>query len=398
MSGKLIITKHKGQILSSLFEENDLIQVNAEKEEAQSILGSLYLGRVKNIVKNINAAFVEIENGQMCYLSLSEGFTPLFACPKKNNNINTGDTLVIQISREDVKTKGPLATAAFGFTGKYAALTYGKTRLGISSKITSKEERSRLRGILTPYENDKYGLVIRTNSEGVPREIIEREIKLLTGLYENVLEFGIHKHRFSCIYHAPKSYLCNIRDGVEEDLEEIVTDDKELYEEIKEYLNCYQPEDLEKLRLFEDSQADLNRIYNIETKLSKALAKHVWLKSGAYLVVEHTEALTVIDVNTGKAIKGRRRIEETFRKVNLEAAKEAAKQIRLRNLSGIIIIDFIDMEAEEDKAELLDMLRGYLSKDPVPAVLVDMTPLGLAEITRKKVRKPLHEQLKNSII
>lgn len=398
MSGKLIITKKDGMILSSLYENNDLVQVNVEREEAQSILGNLYIGKVKNIVKNINAAFIEIENGQMCYLSLSEDIVPIFACSKKNDTINISDTLVVQVSREDVKTKAPFATAAFEFAGKYAALTHGKTRLGVSSKITSQEERARLRQILKPYKNSQYGLIIRTNSQGISKEIIKREIKLLIGLYENILEFGIHKQRFSCIYHAPKAYLCNIRDGAEKDLEEIVTDDAALYDEIKEYLNCYQPEDLEKLRLFEDPSSSLNRLYNIETKISGALKKHVWLKSGGYLVIEPTEALTVIDVNTGKAIKGKRKIEETFRKVNLEAAKEAAKQIRLRNLSGIIVIDFIDMENEEDKVLLLSLLKEQLSKDPIPASLIDMTPLGLVEITRKKVRRPLHEQLKNSII
>ncbi|MFW5668145.1 MAG: ribonuclease E/G, partial [Acetivibrio ethanolgignens] len=159
------------------------------------------------------------------------------------------------------------------------------------------------------------------------------------------------------------------------------------------YLNCYQAEDLEKLRLYEDETTDLNRLYGIETSLSKVVAKQVWLKSGGTLVIEPTEALTVIDVNTGKAIKGNKKVQETFFKVNLEAAKEIAFQLRLRNLSGIIIVDFIDLDSEEHKKELLRALKEYLKEDPLKAVVVDMTPLGLVEITRKKLRKPLHEQL-----
>lgn len=393
MSCKLIITTKENRILSSFFEGDHLVQIHVEKKE-ESLLGNLYLAKVKNIVKNINAAFVEIEDGRMCYISLEECQNPVFGNVKKNNKINAGDTVVVQVVKEDVKTKAPYATANFGFTGKYVVLTHGKTRMGISSKITDNKERERIKAVLKPYENQSFGLVARTNSAGVGEEKINNEIRLLQGRYENILNFGIHKGQRSCIYRAPQGYLCNIRDGYASQLKEIITDEPAIFEEIKEYINSCQPEDIGKLRLYEDASISLSSLYGIETKIARALQKQVWLKSGGTLVIEPTEALTVIDVNTGKAIKGNKKIQETFFKVNKEAAAEIARQIRLRNLSGIIVVDFIDLKEERAREELLSLLAAELKKDPVKTVAVDMTPLGLVEITRKKVRKPLHEQMK----
>lgn len=396
---KLVITRKGNQILSSYFEGDELVQINVEDEEQESVLGNIYLGKVKNIVKNIDAAFVEIENKQMCYLALGDVTTPIFANPKKNDKVNVGDTVIVQVSKEDVKTKAPVVTTNITFTGKYVVLTHGKQGIGISGKIRSQEERQRLKEFLKPYETESYGWIVRTNAEGILSNSVNeglflQEIEVLRALYENLLRFGLQKSCFSKIYEAPAAYLCDVRNEREEKLDEIITDDKKLFKKMQEYLNCYQKADLEKLRFYDDESYPLERLYGIETKLEKALQKNVWLKSGGTLVIEPTEALTVIDVNTGKAIKGNKKIQETFLKVNLEAAEAIAKQIRLRNLSGIIIVDFIGLDKEEDRKFLLKCLDEYLSTDPVKTVLVDITPLGLVEITRKKVRKPLHEQIK----
>lgn len=391
---KLVITRKGHQIFSSYFEKDELVQINVESEEKESILGNIYLGKVKNIVKNIDAAFVEIENKQMCYLSLSANESPIFANSKNTNKINVGDTLVVQVSKEDVKTKAPVVTANINFTGKYIVLTHGKTGIGISGKIKSEEERERLKNIIRPFSGESYGWIVRTNAEGALQEQILQEINTLKALYENILQFGVQKSRFSKLYEAPAGFLCDIRNERAESLNEIITDDKKIFKKMQEYLNCYQKEDLEKLRFYEDESYPLEKLYGIESKLEKALQKNVWLKSGGTLVIEPTEALTVIDVNTGKAVKGNKKMQETFLKVNLEAAEEIAKQIRLRNLSGIIVIDFIGLDAKEDEKLLLKKLEDCLERDLVKTVLVDITPLGLVEITRKKVRKPLHEQIK----
>ena len=395
---KMIITRKGNQILSSYFEKDELVQINIEDEEKESILGNIYLGKVKNIVKNINAAFVEIENKQMCYLALSDALSPIFANPKNTDKINVGDTIVVQVSKEDVKTKAPVATTNLNFTGKYVVLTHGKPGIGISGKIKSEDTRRRIKQLLEAYDEDSYGWIVRTNAEGIldnEEELLLKEIKELKLLYDNVLRFGVQKSCFSRIYEAPAGFLCDIRNERAEYLDEIVTDDKEIFDKMQEYLSRYQGEDVKKLRFYEDASYPLEKLYGIEDKLSKALHKNVWLKSGGTLVIEPTEALTVIDVNTGKAIKGNKKMQETFLKVNLEAAEEIAKQIRLRNLSGIIIVDFIGLDVEEDRKLLLKRLDSFLAKDPVKTVLVDITPLGLVEITRKKVRKPLHEQMKN---
>ncbi len=398
MGEKLIITRRDGFVISSVLEEDKLVQIHAEKILAESFLGNIYLGKVKNIVKNINAAFVEIKDGVICYLPLGENNSPIFANAKKNNKINVGDTIMVQISKEDVKTKAPYGTCNLNLSGKYVVLTHGKPKMGVSSKITEIEERERLKRLLAEYENEDYGFIIRTNGAGESKERLQGEMNRLKALYENILTFGIHKAKFSCLYQAPPAYICSIRDELSSQLNEIITDDKDFFGEIQDYLNCYQPEDLEKIRFFEDNSIGLNEIYSIEARLNKALLKQVWLKSGGSIVIEPTEALTVIDVNTGKAIRGNKNVQETFQKVNLEAASEIARQIRLRNLSGIIIVDFIGLDSPEANQELLKNFEKALSKDPVKTTLVDMTPLGLVEITRKKVRKPLHEQLKNSII
>ncbi|MDF2800601.1 MAG: hypothetical protein K0S61_504 [Anaerocolumna sp.] len=397
MGTKLIITKFNEMTISSTFEGNDMVQVYANVGE-ETILGNIYNGKVKNIVKNINAAFLEIENGKMCYLSLNEVYNPLFLNPKKNSNINVGDELLIQITKEDIKTKVPVATTNLNFTGKYVVLVHGKPGIGISSKIPDVKLRKQLKQIVQPYNNDIYGLIVRTNAAYVTKELIEEEINTLEGIYKEVKERGSHKTAFSLVSSAPAGYLCDIRDSLSISTDEILTDNSEIYEEILDYLKTYQKEDLSKLIFFQDKLISLSNLYGIKTKLENALRKKVWLKSGGSIIIEPTEALTVIDVNTGKAISGKKQPKDTFLKINLEAAIEIAKQIRLRNLSGILIIDFIDMEEEDSKLKLMKELEELFKRDPVKTILVDMTALNLVEVTRKKVRKPLHEQINSKML
>lgn len=393
MSNQLVIVKHNEKVLSCLLEDRNLVQIHVSNKENSVACGNIYIGKVKNIVKNINAAFVEIEGGQMCYYSLEENKTPIFVNPKKNDKVVIGDELLVQIEKEGVKTKAPVITSNLSFAGKYTVLSYGKTNLGVSNKITEDSKRKQLKDLLKEYKNEEYGLVIRTNGAEASEEELRAEIELLKKRYESLREYGVHKSCFSLLYKSPAGYLCDIRDGYDTETEQILTDDKEIYDEIKEYLTVYQPKDLEKLTLYDDKMISLKCIYSIDTKLEKALQERVWLKSGGYLVIQPTEALVVIDVNTGKAIAGKKKAEETFFKINKEAAIEIAKQIRLRNLSGIIIIDFIDVKSQEYKDELMAILRSLLKKDPIRTVVVDMTPLNLVEVTRKKVRKPLHEEM-----
>lgn len=403
MDNKLIITRKDNKIISAFFEGKDMVQVSINATEDTGILGNIYLGKVKNIVKNINAAFVEIADGRMCYYSLQENKYPIMTKEQDYDenvpglmevNVKAGDELIVQVTKEDVKTKAPVVSSNINFTGKYVALTYGKTTIGVSTKITDEKERNRLRSIAKRFAHREYGFIIRTNAAFIPEETIVSEIKKLTEDYLHIRKYGVHKSCFSLLYRTPPNYICDIRDGYTEHVDEFVTDDQELYDHIREFLEQYQSEDLEKLRLYEDPALSLANLYGINDKLNDAIRPMVWLKSGGTLVIQPTEALTVIDVNTGKAVAGKKKVQETFLKVNREAAKEIARQIRLRNLSGIIIIDFIDLDLQKDKDLLMEELAEYFKKDPVKTTLVDMTALGLVEVTRKKVRKPLHEQVR----
>jgi len=402
MENKLVITKKDNIIISAFFEGKDMVQVSLNTSQEDGILGNIYLGKVKNIIKNINAAFVEIEDGRMCYYSLGENRYPIMAKEQEYNENDTklieaqvkvGDELIVQVAKEDVKTKAPVVSSNLNLTGKYIALTYGKASVGVSAKITEEKERRRLKDLAKRYEHKEYGFIIRTNAAFMPEEKIVAEIQKLIEAYENIRKYGVHKSRFSLLYKTPPNYICDIRDGYTKNADEFITDDEELYNNIKEYLELYQSEDLDKLRYYKDITLNLANLYGVNEKLGEAVRPMVWLKSGGSIIIQPTEALAVIDVNTGKAVAGKKKVQETFLKVNREAAKEIAKQIRLRNLSGIIIIDFIDMDLKKDKDLLMQELEEYFKKDPIKTTQVDMTALGLVEVTRKKVRKPLHEQV-----
>lgn len=393
MGSKIVVIRSKDNIITSLVKDGELIEVQADKDESSKLLGNIYLGKVRNIVKNINAAFVEVENGQNCYLSLSDIGSPVFSNTDHPGKLRVGDELIVQVAKENARYKAPLATADFSLTGKYLVLVHGRKALGISQKIKDEEQRKRLKRIITPFLSDNYGFIVRTNAADASDITLEQEIGRLLNDYKNIVQFGVHWNCFSRLYSAPPTYLWEIRDGYANEIEEIITDDEAIYNSIKKFVQTYQPEDRDKLKLYTDPQLPLKSLYAIEERIDKALNERVWLDSGAYLIIQPTEALTVIDVNTGRAIRGKQEQEDTFFSVNLEASQEIAKQIRLRNLSGIIIIDFIDMKSEQHQKSLLKTLAKLIESDRIPTQLVDMTSLNLVEITRKKIRKPLAEQL-----
>ena len=255
-----------------------------------------------------------------------------------------GDEIIVQIEKEAVKTKPPTLSGTLNFPGKYVVLIYGEKTVSISSKIKDFEKKQRIKELLQNNIDGDYGFIARTNSKDASEEKILNEIAFLKKQLEDIKKFGIHRTKFNCLYHAPAAYLCDIRDSYDSLLESIITDDDVIYEKITEFVKVYQPEDINKIRRWDENDGKLDAVYDVTKTLEHALMPKVWLKNGGYLIIQPTEALVSVDVNTGKAISKKRDVQKTFLKVNLEAATQIARQLRLRNLSGMILIDFIDMK------------------------------------------------------
>lgn len=392
---KLIITDlicHEKKIRTAALEDQGRIsQLNFSETASKGILGNIYVGKVQNIVKNIHAAFIEIADGIMCYYSLDDKAEPVFTNPKKDSVMKIGDEVIVQVSKEGMKTKLPSVSSNLNFTGRYLVLTSQRKELGFSGKL-NKEEKKRIREFLEGEMPENAGIIVRTNARNAKKEEILEELKNLQTRYETLLKKGHSRVCFSLLEVHMPDYLQTLQNVYTQTLDEIVTDDPEVFQEVQNYLNCYGEYEIP-LRFYEDKLLPLSKLYSLESVLERSLQERVWLKSGGFLVIQPTEAFVCIDVNTGK-FSGKKEIQETFRKINLEAAKEIAWQLRLRNLSGIILIDFINMENQEDKKELLHTLQAYLNQDPIKGTVVDITPLNIVEVTRKKVRKPLLEEWK----
>ena len=378
-------------LVSAKEEEGRICQFNIVREGEEKLLGNIYIGKVKNIRKNIHCAFIEIAPGKMCYYDLEEGEPPLFTNPKKDRVIKEGDEVVVQVSREGIKSKLPSVTGNLNFTGKYLVLTSQRKQLGFSAKLT-KEEKTRLRTILQEHVKGEEGIIVRTNAREVSPEELTEELFQLRERYQELRQRAMSRMCYTLLEKGMSEPLRILQGAYIRDLEEIVTDDREIYTQICGE-HTREKDGKVPVRLYEDKLLPLSKLYRLEKSLEEALDRKVWLRSGGFLVIEQTEAFVSIDVNSGK-FSDKKNTRETFRKINLEAAREIAFQLRLRNLSGIILIDFINMEDEEDKKELLRVLQGYLKKDPVKAAVVDMTPLNIVEVTRKKVQKSLEEEMK----
>lgn len=398
MERKILIEKRDGRIRTYFLEDGKIAEIHSapaeEKGTKSHRLGDIYVGRVNNIVPNIGAAFIEIEKGVNCYYDMKDAKTAFFTHKSGQKSLCIGDELVVQISREAVKSKTPTVTGNVSFTGRYAVLTHGNTRIGVSSKIP-KELRDEYKEKLTDFKNDRFGIIVRTNAKDVPFEQVITEIRSLIDDYESLFKTASSRVRFSCLKSAPPSYILDLKNVYMDGMKEIVVGDKGLYTMIQSHFRSELPDKLELLRLYDNPSFPLDKLYSTQAALEKALRERVWLKTGGYLIIQPTEALTVIDVNSGKnTVRAGSRMgsEEGALKVNMEAAREAARQIRLRNISGIIIVDFINMESGENTQRLLKEFRSYLAKDPIQTTLVDITPLGLVEVTRKKVRRSLYEE------
>lgn len=382
--------------VAALSEEERIVEIRLESDQEKSILGNIYTGQVENIASNIQAAFVQIEPGKRCYYPLAEAQRAVFSAGRKGNGpLRPGDELLVQVSRDAMKGKLPALTSNLNFTGRYLVLTTGDKKFGLSSKLAL-EDRHRLSGWLkeeAERPDKEFGIIVRTNAADASKEEILKELEWLKGRYHKAVVQGRNRTCFSLVLETEPFYVAAVRDAYGRDLEEIITDVPEIREMILGYLEEISPELKEKLRFYQDKLLPLYKLYRVETALDAIQKEKVWLNSGGFLVIQQTEAFVSIDVNSGK-YTGKKKMEETFRKINLEAAAEIGRQLRLRNLSGIILIDFINMENPDHRDELFHVLQKLLRKDPVKSRAIDITPLHILEMTRKKVRRPVIEDIR----
>ena len=384
---QFVFTEWNKKKLGILFEDGKAMEIRCY--EADSILGNVYRARVSNLSPNINAAFVDIKKGESCYLSMDD---------YHGEKLKVGDLVTVQVVRDKIKTKRYAVTTDISLQGDYAVTTLFAP-VGVSSKITDsarkKELKTLMQNLLIAEQDAQFylaegnvaeierikkltiGGIIRTQAEHAEDAAITREIEGQARLLYSIMKKSEYATQYTCLYHTEVEYIKDIRRLQALQDVEIVTDIPEVTEAIP------------KIPLYTDEYT-LTLRYSLASLLEKTLSKRAYLKSGAYLVIEPTEAMTVIDVNSGKSIKGKN-AEEQFLKINIEAAKEIARQLRLRNISGIVMIDFINMKEESHNHELMKNLAEYVRTDPVRTTVVDMTKLGLVELTRQKGKRALHE-------
>lgn len=405
-NGKIIFTKYKDNLCGLYLCDNRLLAAQVISNSLNRI-NAIYIGKIKNIIKNINACFVEIDDGEICFLSMEDAKYPFLLNRNYDGKLLEGDELLVQICREEQKGKKASVTAHISLSDERIVLALGNPHIGFSGKL-SQEKKAEIKNILTennlqnqgnfcPPNNMKdtklpqSGLIIRTAAQDSNCTDLLNSITALMTSMLSLIETAQHRTCFSCIKKADDDYQSILNQlAYPNEYHEIVTDDSQLYKQLNLYCKENMPDI--NIRLYEDQSLSLLNLYSIEKKLEVALGTRVWLKSGAYLVIEQTEALTVIDVNTGK-YEGKKLSSETYQQINCEAAEEIAIQLRLRNISGIIIVDFINMKSKDDENHLLHFMQKLVRKDKIKTNALDITSLGLMQLTRQKINKPLSEQL-----
>lgn len=395
ITSKLILTRYKEGVLSLILRDNQIQEIFYNYEDNHANIGDIFVAKVINVVSNIQAAFIDYQPGKRGYLPISSKYKPVLLNRIYDGRILAGDELLVQMEKEAIRTKEPVFTMNLSLPGKYCVVTNADSSKSVSSKL-SRQEREILRSHILM--NTEYGIVVRTNAKELLAfndfSFLTEECNFLAEQMNKILTEGIHRTCYSRIHKAAPTYLTELRDNKALEYEQIVTDDSALYEELKSFLHSYMPEEETFLSLYTDETLSLHKLYGLNTKIQELLQPKVWMNSGAYLIIEQTEAMYVIDVNSGKN-NSKKSSDSYVLSVNMEAAKEIMRQIRLRNLSGIIIIDFINMEDETMKEQLMQELKRLAKLDRIQTTIVDMTPLGLIEITRKKTTRSLKAQLES---
>lgn len=383
MNTQICITEYESRVLTALYENDVLAELWLQDGEEIRV-GDIYVGKIKNVVPNLRAAFVEFASGKMGYYQPEEHVPICFLNQKKNDKMASGDEILVQVAAEPLKSKEWKLSGRIRFAGQWAVYEPLGTLCSVSAKIRDPETRRRLQALTEHEDAAKGGWTIRTAAAKAEDDEILAEMKKIAEQAQKVLDTAKMRSCYSRVYRGMSlAQELLLRCAPECS---VTTDIRSVYDELTAVFPG-------KIRLYEDKSWPLLKLKGLEAELERALGKAVWLPSGGRLFIEQTEAMTVIDVNSGKAV-GKNQREAQFFRVNTEAVRESLRQIRLRNLSGIIMIDLINMKNKEHIEAIAGMLKEQSVKDPVQTTFVDITGLQIAELTRKKVRRTLKEQMR----
>ncbi len=423
MNNQILINATPYETRVALLEDGELAELYIERSGDKGIVGNIYKGKVVRVLPGMQAAFVEVGLERTAFLHVSDIYDTWDevdfdregdSYPGKGKRLNhlkhgklkgsvtsahahiedilkMGQDILVQVLKEPLGTKGARLTSYISLPGRNLVFMPNYDHIGVSKRIENEKEKRRLRDIVQNARTPGSGFIIRTASEGSSREEIERDMDFLMRLWRAIQERWEETSAPALLYHELDLIIRTLRDLFTDDVKRVTIDSPVEYDKVIRFVDTYMPHLRPFVKLYEGSEPVFD-YYGVETQISNAMEKRVWLKSGGYIVIDQTEALTTIDVNTGKYV-GKRNPEDTILKTNLEAAKEIVYQLRLRNIGGIIVIDFIDMEMSSSKNKIYRTLKELLKKGRAKTTINHISELGLVEMTRKRVRESLIQSL-----
>ncbi|MBN2326992.1 MAG: Rne/Rng family ribonuclease [Candidatus Omnitrophica bacterium] len=415
MQRRILISADDYEIRIAVIENNKLAEYFFERKEEQRIVGNIYKGIVTSITPGIDAAFIDIGLSRNAFLYVYDLLPQIhdfdyfddengFDENEKSESadyelppisirdlLKEGQTILVQLYKEPIGAKGSRVTSNISLPGRYLVLLPNTKHLGVSRRIEEESERERLKNLVSGMLPDNMGAIIRTAGRDAGEEEFRQDMEFLLNKWNWIQKKAEQLPAPSLIHQNPSMVFLLIQDLISDGIEEIVVDEHTLYGEIVEFVKKQFPQAVHHVTLYDDS-ASIFRAYGIESEINSLRVRKVWLRSGGYIIIDETEAMTVIDVNTGRYI-GKHNLEETVFKTNLESAAEIARQIRLRDIGGIIIVDFIDMRSKEHQDEMIRYFQERLKTDRSRSHFYPLTELGLLQMTRKRVRKSLNKAL-----
>ncbi|MCU0638709.1 MAG: Rne/Rng family ribonuclease [Candidatus Krumholzibacteria bacterium] len=406
MKKEIVINYTQREIRIAILEDNELVEFLIEREESRRTVGGIYIGRINAVIPGIQAAFVDIGQEKAAFLHVSDVATGALdpeLVDDEDFEINTGrkrkdfppiesllkkgQEIVVQIRKEAIGTKGPRVSSQISLPGRYAVLMPNLDHIGISKKIENRRERNRLRNIIRKYRPKGSAVIVRTAGNGVEEQQLRDDMKALETKWEEIAKKIEQASPPALVHEDVDITVFALRDLFTEDVSQIIVDNKQECDRLAAYLKSFAPHLASRVNFYSE-KTPIFDYYEIEDEIEKTLESKIWVRKGGYIVIEHTEALVSIDVNTGR-FTGKKNQEDTILETNLIAAREIARQLRLRDIGGIIVIDFIDMEREENRKKVYNEFRNALRKDRSRARVSQISDLGLIEVSRKRVRPSL---------